>query len=305
MARRLVQLVLDFCAPKPETSALSEKAKNSEPHVASPVPGIEFDAVEKIAKSPPSAPGVYRHPRATREIVLAGSLVAYEIRRRKRRTIGFSVGSEGLAVSAPNWVPLHEIDQAVLGKSGWIVKKLMDARARHRQLESSRIDWKEGAVVPFLGEPVRLVLDFQQPHSALDSEAESAGAARILRLKLPSDAAPAQVQQAVQAWMMQQAVLVFTARLDFFAPQLGVQWRKLSLSSASTRWGSASSSGAIRLNWRLVYLAAPLIDYVVVHELSHLRFMDHSPRFWATVQGVMPEHAALRRQLKNEVLPRR
>ena len=305
MARRLVQLMLDFCAPKPETPVLSQNAENSKPNVAYPQVDIESSTIKKVAKSPLSVPVVYRHPRATREIVLAGCLVAYEIRRRKRRTIGFSVGSEGLAVSAPKWVPLHEIDQAVQGKSGWIVKKLIDTRERHRQLESSQIDWKEGAVVPFLGEPVRLVLDFQQAHSALDSEAEIGGAARILRLKLPSDAAPAQIQQAVQAWMMQQAVQFFTSRLDFFAPQLDVQWRKLSLSSASTRWGSASSSGAIRLNWRLVHLAAPLIDYVVVHELSHLRFMDHSPRFWATVQGVMPEHAALRRQLKNEVLPRR
>ena len=261
--------------------------------------------MEVIAKPVPPAPAVFRHPRATREILLAGRLVAYEVRRRKRQTIGFSVGREGLVVSAPKWVLLPEIDQAVLGKSDWIVKKLHQARERHHQQESQRIDWQDGAVFPFLGKPVRLVLDSRQPHSALEPEAAGAGAARVLRLKLPADATPAQVQASVQAWLMQQAIPVFTARLDFFAPQLGVQWCKLSLSSAVTRWGSASSSGAIRLNWRLMHLSPALIDYVVVHELSHLRFMDHSPLFWATVQGVMPQHATLRRQLKDEVLPQR
>ena len=257
-------------------------------------------AIKIIANSVSPEPDVFRHPRATREIVLAGRLVAYEVRRRKRRTIGFSVCSEGLAVSAPTGVLLHEIDQAVLGKSLWIVKKLMDTR--DRQLEALRTDWKDGAVFAFMGEPVRLLLDASQVHSALDSRAAGAGAMRVLRLPLPADASPVQVERMVQAWLMQQALPLFTARLVFFAPQLGVQWRKLSLSSAATRWGSASSSGAIRLNWRLMHLKPDLIDYVVVHELSHLRVMDHSPRFWATVQSVMPGHAALRRDLKNEVL---
>ena len=261
--------------------------------------------MEVIATPVVPSAGGFRHPRGTREILLDGHWVDYEVRRRKRRTIGFSVGWEGLAVSAPKWVPLPEIDQAVQGKSGWIVKKLHETRERHRQQVSQRIDWQDGAVFPFLGEPVRLVLDGRQPHSALDGEAAGDGAARALRLKLPADATPVQIQASVHAWLLQQAMPVFTARLDFFAPQLGVQWRKLSLSSAGTRWGSASSSGAIRLNWRLMHLSPALIDYVVVHELSHLRFMDHSPRFWATVQGVMPGHAALRQQLRMEVLPYR
>ncbi|MDB5845578.1 MAG: hypothetical protein JWP79_2888 [Polaromonas sp.] len=301
-ARRLVQLALDFLAPEPDLPPGAKKLADS----ASNRPFAQVDtvqsAMEIIAKPVLQAPAVFRHPRATREIVLAGQLVAFEVKRRKRRTIGFSVGREGLAVSAPKWVPLQEIDQALRGKSGWIVKKLHEARERHRQQELQRIDWQDGAVFPFMGEPVRLVLDGRQAHSTLERNAEGAG---VLRLNLPADAASVRVQAVVQAWLMQQALPVFTARLDFFAPQLGVQWRKLSLSSAATRWGSASSSGAIRLNWRLMHLSPALIDYVVVHELSHLRFMDHSPRFWATVEGVLPGHAALRRQLKNELLPQR
>ena len=103
---------------------------------------------------------------------------------------------------------------------------------------------------------------------------------------------------------MRQGRRLFTQRLDHFAPQLQVQWRKLALSNAATRWGSAHIDGSIRLNWRLLHFKQAVIDYVVVHELSHLRVMDHSPRFWDTVRAVVPDYAELRKQLKDENTPR-
>ena len=102
---------------------------------------------------------------------------------------------------------------------------------------------------------------------------------------------------------MRQAKRIFTERLNHFAPRLQVQWQKLSLSSANTRWGTASADGAIRLNWRLVHFKMDVIDYVVAHELSHLRVMDHSPLFWETVRTVVPDYAHRRAQLRDEALP--
>lgn len=97
---------------------------------------------------------------------------------------------------------------------------------------------------------------------------------------------------------MRQAKAHFTSRLDHFAPLLRVQWKRLSLSNASTRWGSARIDGAIRLNWRLIHCSPAVVDYVVAHELSHLRVMDHSAQFWQTVESVVPDYAHLRNQLK-------
>lgn len=191
-------------------------------------------------------------------------------------------------------------------KSSWILKKLTDTRQRHQQIESARVNWKDGACFPFLGKPVQVVLDSSpgKSQAVLDTDLGSATAVRLLRLKLPLDASPEKIQQATQLWLMQQARQVFTARLDFFAPQLDVQWQKLGLSNAKTRWGSASSSGVIRLNWRLMHFTQELVDYVVVHELSHLRVMNHSPRFWATVESVLPNQAALRQLLKKAPMAR-
>jgi predicted metal-dependent hydrolase len=102
---------------------------------------------------------------------------------------------------------------------------------------------------------------------------------------------------------MRQAKRVFAERLAHFAPQLGVQYKVLRLSSAGTRWGSASVDGTIRLNWRLIHLSLEMVDYVVVHELSHLRHMDHSPQFWDVVASVMPDHHLRRQALKRAAVP--
>jgi len=100
-----------------------------------------------------------------------------------------------------------------------------------------------------------------------------------------------------------QAKSLFVQRCQHFSALMGVQPKRLSLSAARTRWGSASSDGSVRLNWRLIHFAPELIDYVVVHELAHLREMNHSPRFWAEVARVMPDHEARRAQLKKVAVP--
>lgn len=247
------------------------------------------------------------HPRATREAVLGHAHVAYEFARGKRRTIGFVVGAEGLSVRAPRWVALRDVDAALQEKADWIVRKLDEAQQRHERLESARIEWKDGAHLPFLGEPVVVRLDprhaFDGVGAMLDAE-PGEGGVRELRLSVANNATTAQIRDAAQAWLMRQAKRIFQERLTLYAPQLGVQWTRMSLSNAATRWGSASADGAIRLNWRLVHYRMPVIDYVVVHELAHLRVMDHSPRFWETVESVVPDYGALRQQLKDEPVPR-
>jgi len=270
-----------------------------------------LDLFDSSSVAAPKPLLTFRHPRAAREVLLDGISVAYQFKRGKRRSIGFAVGAEGLTVSAPKWLPLYEIDKAVVEKSGWIINKLQETRDRHARLESARIDWRDGTTLPFLGEQVIVVLDPRHAFGGIGAELKSSDGDTLpgvthltLQVGLPHMATPEQIRDAVQAWLMRQAKRIFTERLNHFAPTLGVQWRKLSLSSAGTRWGSASADGSIRLNWRLIHFKQSVIDYVVVHELSHLRVMDHSPRFWDTVRAVVPDYAELRGQLKDEGVPR-
>ena len=295
-----LQLLLDlFDEPKPAPAPKPSPAPDAGD--LTHVPGEPFDRV--------LAPQSFRHPDANREIRLGDVLVAFEFRRARRKNIGFAVGPEGLVVSAPRWVPLGEVDQAVRSKTRWIVSKLEAARERQQRLEAARIEWKDGATFPYLGEPVLLVLDprhdFRETGGVLNTRAQALPGmpGQALHIGLPHTAQPAQIRDAVQAWLMRQAKRLFAERLDHYAPQLNVQWRKLTLSSAGTLWGTAHSDGSIRLNWRLVHFRLPVIDYVVAHELSHLRVMDHSPRFWDTVRSVVPNYPELRAHLKDEALP--
>jgi len=250
----------------------------------------------------PNAPNpvYFQHPRATREVRLGHAQVAYEFKRGQRRSIGFSVGAEGLAVRAPKWVTLSDVDAALQSKAAWILRKLQETRERHARLATQVIEWRDGASLPFLGQRVTLQLDPEHGFGAVGAQLVDT----TLRLSLPHSANPEQIKDAVQAWLMRQAKALFVQRLDHFAPLLGVQWKKMSLSNAGTRWGSAKADGSIRLNWRLIHMRLSVIDYVVAHELSHLRVMDHSPRFWDTVRSIVPDYAELRGQLKQESVPR-
>jgi len=260
-------------------------------------PGDRLEAV--------TAPARFQHPLANREARLGDALVGFQLKRGKRRTIGFSVGPDGLVVSAPKWTPLYQVDAALAEKSGWVLRKLAETRARHERLQANRIDWRDGASLPFLGKAVRLVLDPSHAFADVGGALLPGGdGTEQLHLALPRGATPEQIRDAVQAWLMRQAKTLFQQRLAYFAPQLQVQWRKLTLSSAGTRWGSARVDGSIRLHWRLIHFRLAVIDYVVVHELSHLRVMDHSPLFWDTVRTVVPDYASLRGQLKEEAIPR-
>ena len=274
---------------------------------ASPPPaaGVPLRDSAPPEPRPPLAVAEFRHPQADREIRLQQHLVAYALQRVRRRSIGFVVGLEGLAVKAPRWVGLGDIEAALREKAGWILRKLREQEQRNARLQAARVDWRDGTSLPFLGETVIIVLDPRSTGAILNSDAGTLpGVPRLtLHVGLPHTAAPEQIRDAVQSWLQRQARRVFEERVQHFASRLGVRCTRLSLSSAQTRWGSASADGSVRLNWRLIHFALPTIDYVVTHELAHLREMNHSPRFWDVVRSVLPDYEQHRGTLKDDVLP--
>lgn len=308
--RRLCQYTLDlFGAPAlvdsaqaaPETIANQKPALTREDPPAVRLPLVPGQPLHQAI-----APAAFTHPRANRQLRLGDAHVAYLFQRAKRRTIGFVVGPDGLVVRAPRWTSIAEVEAALCEKASWITRKLGESRERLARQEAAHIAWEDGAELPLLGRTVRVALDPAHHFGAVGAQLDDAGDGSMptLRVGLPQNAAPEQIRDAVQAWLMRQARAHFAQRLDHYAARLGVRWSKLSLSSAGTRWGSARIDGAIRLNWRLIHFREAVIDYVVAHELSHLRVMDHSPRFWDTVRSVVPDYAELRGQLKDDAIPR-
>jgi predicted metal-dependent hydrolase len=290
------QLSLFDAAPPAETPRQTVPKAPLAPAAAAPLVGLSGSSVPPLE---------FRHPRTHREVLLTGHRVGYELRRSRRRSIGFVVAAEGLSVSAPRWVGVGEIEAALREKAGWILRKLQEQRERASRLEAARVDWREGATIPFLGDTVILVLDPRTTGAVLHSAADALpGVPRLtLHLGLPQAAEPDQIRDAVQSWLQRQAKRIFEERCALFALRLQVRMTRLSLSSAATRWGSASADGSIRLNWRLVHFGLPVIDYVVTHELAHLREMNHGPAFWDVVRSALPDFEQARGALRHEVLP--
>ena len=281
--RNPLQLVLDFLSPSPVVAASPPK----------PTPqGAQFET-PLASGTPDSGVVSLTHPRANRETVLEGMRVNYLFQRVRRRSIGFVVGPDGLEVRAPKWVTLKEVELGLQERGEWVLRKWAEVQERQKNIR--QIEWADGACLDYLGSSIRLRLSPEVGRSELHEGIE-------LRLALPLNAEASQIRDAVQAWLMREGRALFEARLNFFAPLMGVQWRKLSLSNAGSRWGSARIDGAIRLNWRLIHLKPDAIDYVVVHELAHLREMNHSPAFWKVVAEILPDHVERRKALQKENL---
>ncbi len=297
-------------APVAPAPVAAHVAASAGPAVATPAAEARPGAVPPRLGAGQASPGqpvgrYFDHPRARAEIRLGEHRVGYELRRSRRRSIGFVVGPEGLSVSAPRWVGAGEIEAALRDKQAWVLRKLHEQRERAARVQAARIEWREGASLPFLGETVILVLDPAVSGAELRSASDTLpGVARLtLHLGLPQQADAAQIRDTVQSWLQRQARRIFEERCREYAQRLGVQVRRLSLSSASTRWGSASADGSIRLHWRLVHFGLPVIDYVVAHELAHLREMNHSPAFWDVVRSALPGYEQAREALRRELLP--
>lgn len=222
-------------------------------------------------------------------ILLGNEEVPYLLRRSpRRRTVGLRIDQSGLTVSVPSRTPQRAWEAILLEKSGWVLDKLEAMRAR----SVPAIRWHDGELLPFLGGPIELVLE----HGAHRARPTLGDGQLRVALADPSDTATLETR--VVQWYRREAMAFFQHRVAFYARQLGVSVSRLGLSSARTRWGSCTSGGSIRLNWRLIKAPPSVIDYVVVHELAHLIELNHSPSFWHVVAQLCPDYAEQRARLK-------
>lgn len=225
---------------------------------------------------------------SVRRVLLAGESVDYRLFRARRQSIGMLIDHSGLIVRAPRWVSLREIEKALVERAAWIVKTLVEWRGRNT--ESLPAEWRSGASVLYQGRALALAL-FPARSKAVEVDLLHL----IVRHPSPSD--ERQIAAFVGHWLRQQALTWLAPRVAHFASLVQVATPALKISNARTQWGSCNHRGEIRLSWRLIQLPPRLADYVVAHEVSHLIELNHSPRFWALVESLLPGHAEARREL--------
>ena len=232
---------------------------------------------------PEAAPRVA--PQIAHCIDIAGQQVAYQLKRSQRRTIGLSIDHRGLRIGAPLRARQGDIEALIRQHGQWVLDKLAAWRDRPAP---EKLIVSDGTVVFALGEPLTVAI----------SAGKRAGW-QFLGDRLQLTRSPTvDANQLLEKALREKARAVFTERLAHFAPLLGVAQPPLRLSSARTRWGSCSHHGGIALNWRLIFMPLAIVDYVVAHELAHLKEMNHSPRFWSVVEQLCPDWKARRHELR-------
>lgn len=256
----------------------------------------------------PRAQSIGRHQR---ELTYQGTRVVFTLLRSRRRSIGLTVTEEGLKVTAPSWVSLQQIDAAVIEKFDWVIKKLHEQQARRQRQQLVESNWRDGGALSYLGQ--RIVLQCGPATAStlsqvargdasgqtwFEGDAQSPQPDDQLWLPLPPDASAEQIRESAQIWLQRQARTCFAARLQHFEAQTGLKPNRWRLSSASTRWGACNADGNVTLNWRLIHFALPVVDYVIAHELAHLREMNHSPAFWRAVKDIYPDYLTGYRAIK-------
>lgn len=238
-----------------------------------------FEQLSLFRQSPPPTAEPPKH----RHLVLGSQLVAYTLKQAPRRRLAMTIDERGLTVGAPLRTTVAEVEAFVRRHSAWVHKKLAEFAGQARR----HIAVRDGVRLPLLGAEVAVrVVPGANRIRWQDQE---------LFLEARADAnCDALARRALQ----RRALMVFAERVEVYARVMGRPAPALGLSNARTRWGSCNARTGIRLNWRLIHLPLPLIDYVVAHELAHLIEMNHSRRFWAQVESLYPDWQAARRELK-------
>ena len=221
----------------------------------------------------------------SRRIMLVGQGIDYRLIRARRKTIGMQVGLDGLTVRAPRWVPIREIEIALVERDEWVVRSLAEWRGRRRDVLPRA--WKTGAPILYLGRELKLAV-----HPARTREI----AADLLNLSVLHPAAhdERQVAAFVGRWLHEEAQRMLAPCVADFAARITKRAFTFKLSNARSEWGSCNEHGMIRLNWRLIQLPPHLARYVVAHEVAHLVELNHSKRFWSLVEALFPGHAEAR-----------
>ena len=218
----------------------------------------------------------------------SGETIPYFLEHRARRTVGLKITADGLVVHAPKRIFAFQLNQILQQKSSWILNKLQAREANH----VAKVEWIDGEHLLYLGNDIQLIISQNNSNKALIFDQNT------LLVASPQPNNHAVLGRKVIQWYKKQAALDFARRLEILAAKLGVATPPLTLSNAQSRWGSCNSRGQVRLNWRLLQAPPHIINYVICHELAHLKQMNHSAKFWAVVEQLFPNYKAAEKELK-------
>ncbi len=229
-------------------------------------------------------------------LTVGAAEITYTLTRRQRKTVGLYVHPDlRIEVRAAPHVPLDFVQRFVASRADWILLKQAEMQKRIAALPPPKPthQYADGEIFQLLGREYRL-----EVHAAAREKVAIRRGRLIVCVR---DGNRARAGQLITRYTRKQAERIFTRRLAVAwrsAAHWGKPYPPLKFRKMRARWGSCASNGTVTLNTRLIAAPLVLIDYVILHELCHLREMNHSPRFYAHMASVCPDWRIKRRALR-------
>lgn len=206
----------------------------------------------------------------------------YKLIRKKRKTLGIKISLEGdILVYAPHRATLGSIESLLAEKEEWV------RRTRARILEGLN---QERDKVPFLGRKYNMnVIEGSGKKAGIDFDGSE------FRVYCGADG---DVKGALYGWYKEELLRIVTIRIGELSAAMGVKPNRIGVRAQKTIWGSCSYDNNISINLKLALAPTEIIDYILVHELCHIKHKNHSSEFWLAVESVMPDYRQRRCWLK-------
>jgi predicted metal-dependent hydrolase len=196
----------------------------------------------------------------------------YTLVRSKRKTLSLEVDrNANLVVRSPYKLSINEIEKYINSKSGWIQKKIISAKSKL----SYKPKYIKNEYFLYLGNLYPLIISKQDKHLIFDG----------YTFILSNDG-----RKSFLEWYKAEFKKIAVPRLHYYAETYQFKFNKVRIKAQKTLWGSCSSKNNINLNYLLVMAPITVIDYVIVHELSHTVHKNHSPKFWNLIASILPEY---------------
>jgi len=225
--------------------------------------------------------------------------IEYYIKRSKRKkTLAVNITPMAqVVVLAPDCLSKEKIEGVVRRKARWILEK--QEYFKELLLLFPEKEFVSGEQILFLGRRYRLKIKGREKESS--SLLELVGRRIFIKVEQNIDARQRKetIKDALIKWYFSQSEKVIKQRINQYGKQLRIFPCKIQIKDQKTRWGSCSSDGTVRFNWRIAMAPISIIDYIIVHELCHLKIKNHSPEFWRLVSLALPDYQKRREWLKN------
>ena len=230
-------------------------------------------------------------PLRTRRLVCGSRVIPYTIRPSPRaRCLRLTIRPDtGLVVTVPRADENHPLEPFLKRHQPWIIEQ-MDRLAGVMSRVPPR--WPYGSTLPYRGREHRVVLRLRDGAAAVARLPE-----RILLVQAPRPTLEG-ARRLLKRWYLAEALRRLTSRTRTLGGQLGLSWRRVTVRNQRWRWGSCSRAGRLSFNYRLIMAPPAVMDYVVLHELCHLRHPNHSSRFWTLVASHCPAYQESRGWLR-------